>query len=807
MPRPYTQLDVYRVSDNKRVAVLTPQADGISKCFMDEALNGQLELTFEIPTNNTKIQYLNNANYVIRLSTDYEFVAVTVEDGRTNNNTTTMKIKYAGSFIELGQSFNGIVLDFRHRGVPYDGLVTLLDGSGWTVGVVDVAPVERRIITELESRLAILRKFQELYGGDLHFDTVNRVVHLRQRIGQDQNIHVRYRKNLLQVARTTDLKVITRLYPFGEGGDSHTRHNISEVNGGLLYVENFSYTSRVLEGIYVNTDFDDPSDLKAKAEDVLAYMCQPRVSYECDFVDLSRLAGYEIEFIGLGDNVRVFDEDLQYDFSVRVVRKKWNIFVPEKAELELSNARPDIATDFSKFIQAGKVVDQTVNPGGYIPSGFLQGFINTATNSIKSANSRLRWDDGDLICEEIDPATQEPTGRIVRINSGGIGISNDSGLTFTTAMTGAGIIADVITSGLLNAGRVNIVNDANTMKIGGNGIEIWDIGMSPARKRVHLGEYAAGTYGLQIVARDGTTALIDERGLLQTWQIQDADNVDSTHGLQLKTYIPGDTASIRRAYLNFSLEKFRAYNTGAASGGGSSVSSSSGGGTTATSSSGGGTSTTPTSSSGGGTVSTSADGVWNLSHWLWPDAMDMSGSHSHGGATGSAGNHNHGISPGTALAVTSNGTSVTGYVTWLDVANHTHSISVDGSHAHGMYVYHTHTVNVPNHSHTITVTIPDHAHTVNIPNHTHTVDIPSHTHAIIYGIYESTKATGVRVVINGVDRTTDLGGSVGGFVTDKTQLDITNYLAVGNWNTIELTSTALGRINAVLFIQAFMQVL
>jgi len=84
-------------------------------------------------------------------------------------------------------------------------------------------------------------------------------------------------------------------------------------------------------------------------------------------------------------------------------------------------------------------------------------------------------------------------------------------------------------------------------------------------------------------------------------------------------------------------------------------------------------------------------------------------------------------------------------------------------------------------------------------SHTHTVN--DHTHPISYGIYISTLPTSITVKINGVDRTSALGGP---FNSDQANLDISSYLVIGQWNTIELGSSQLGRIDATVFIQALM---
>jgi hypothetical protein len=65
---------------------------------------------------------------------------------------------------------------------------------------------------------------------------------------------------------------------------------------------------------------------------------------------------------------------------------------------------------------------------------------------------------------------------------------------------------------------------------------------------------------------------------------------------------------------------------------------------------------------------------------------------------------------------------------------------------------------------------------------------------LVYGIFESTTATNVTVTINGTDRTVALGGPAGGFTTDQTELEVSQWLTIGVKNTIDLAPGNLGRI-------------
>jgi Siphovirus ReqiPepy6 Gp37-like protein len=82
-------------------------------------------------------------------------------------------------------------------------------------------------------------------------------------------------------------------------------------------------------------------------------------------------------------------------------------------------------------------------------------------------------------------------------------------------------------------------------------------------------------------------------------------------------------------------------------------------------------------------------------------------------------------------------------------------------------------------------------------DHTHLIP---HTHSVTsnvtltYGIFEGTTATNVKVLINGTDRTVALGGAAGGFTTDQAELEISQWLNIGAWNTFELQPSNLGRV-------------
>lgn len=142
------------------------------------------------------------------------------------------------------------------------------------------------------------------------------------------------------------------------------------------------------------------------------------------------------------------------------------------------------------------------------------------------------------------------------------------------------------------------------------------------------------------------------------WGDSIVDNVDATHKLKLKFYIPDGVLKVQKLALNFSVEAFRAYETGAASGGGS----------------------TATSAAGGDATIASKN--------YTTSQLAVTSGEFYGNTTAHLG-HTHDVTDEGATYTTTN----------------------DGAHSHEMPVH--------EHVHTHPIDLPAHSHDVTIPSHTH----------------------------------------------------------------------------------------
>ena len=180
------------------------------------------------------------------------------------------------------------------------------------------------------------------------------------------------------------------------------------------------------------------------------------------------------------------------------------------------------------------------------------------------------------------------------------------------------------------------------------------------------------------------------QGATNLYSQQYADNADAAHPATMRVYVPSGCVRINQMLLSWQLSAFRAYETGAAAGGGTATTTSAGGASTSTSSSGG--ASERTSRSGGAyaqtlpvkVVSTEAVTGGPISGHSGDTSGNTSGPRDTAGSsmtnTGSSGSHSHAM--GHVHTVSSH--THTG-------PSHSHSFSGSDSLANG----HTHEISSP----------------------------------------------------------------------------------------------------------------
>ena len=264
-------------------------------------------------------------------------------------------------------------------------LDALLYGTGWTTGICDVEGTFDLETDQVDIYENIL-KVQQIWGGILVFDSVNKIIHHRDETKYlpYEGYEVKYKKNMQSLDKMYNNKIITMLCPLGEGG-----LNIKSVNNDSEWLTNYSYTNSVLQGIENNPDIIDPEQLKRWGERKLQDLCKPRKELTVQAVLLHQVEGYELETIDLNHIVDVINyANQEGDIEqLRVVGFEYGIWDFSDAIIELSDITLESTDIFKKTISATNSINNGTLNSNKIVNFFQNG--QSVSESMKEVNREI----------------------------------------------------------------------------------------------------------------------------------------------------------------------------------------------------------------------------------------------------------------------------------------------------------------------------------------------------------------------------------------------------------------------------------
>lgn len=394
---------------------------------------------------------------------------------------------------------------------------TVQDQSGVTIS---------RTITGAYTPLDVAEACKDTYGITLRWDNNNRIVTIINPANyQPLGAFITRDLNLKEVNyKGSSTSFITRLYAYGADGLS-----FADINDGLPYVDNNTYSSRVICGYWTDNRYTDASSLLADATAKLEALAVPTRSYDCSVYDLANTNPdmYGFEDFSLFAVVKLIDQARGTSINHQVV-ERWNYpHYPEQNKVILSTSPAKIQSQITQITQ------QVQNPNSSFNQQQANAIAN-ATNWITGNGTGgyvvfQRNADGQpyeiLIMDQPTIATAT---KVWRWNNAGLGYSsNGYNGPYITAITQDGaIVADFITAGTMSANIISggslqsqngyLVIDLNTgaFSIGdfGNKMTLNDFGMTLSQDGtdiVDITAVAADNAGISITnGSDRQTTLL-----------------------------------------------------------------------------------------------------------------------------------------------------------------------------------------------------------------------------------------------------------------------------------------------------------
>lgn len=310
----------------------------------------------------------------------------------------------------------------------------------------------------------------ERWGGHLVRDNFS--IQVKESIGADNEVTIRYGKNLKEINAQYDWSnVVTKILPVGYDGIMLPEEYLEGVNQyDIPYTKVISFEQDDIDPEDYETEVDYQNaligDLRAKATEYLNEYSVPKVNYTLN-------ANVE-KITDIGDIIEVIDERLGIELTTNVISFDYNCILEKYTQIVFGNFKPTL-DNLMKNIEAQ--TNEAIIENNATMTVKLNTELQKVTDSIMGVmgNSYVIYD-GDKILV-VDTLPKENATNVIRINSGGIGFSS-------TGINGVFNSAWSI-DGTLNMQNINVINltadliEGGTLKLGSNlneygTIEVYD---------------------------------------------------------------------------------------------------------------------------------------------------------------------------------------------------------------------------------------------------------------------------------------------------------------------------------------------
>ena len=360
--------------------------------------------------------------------------------------------------LDLDAWKGALTVPYNSGSVTIGALVNSIKPAGWTVINNSGVTIRRTISLEAATPYDVLAAARATFAVTFSFDNLaQKVTIVNPEAGAMRGAFATKELNLKENNyRGKSSAFCTRLYAFGKDGLT-----FREINGGKPYVENFTYSDKVICGYWKDERYTVAENLLTDARAKLALLAVPERSYDCDVMDLAKLAPekFSAQAFHMFDIVGLIDESRAGTVIYHRIVEYW-IYpnYPEKNKVVLSTSPQKIQSQIRNLTNA---IENPNSEWSLSQSATQDAAIENASNLItgnKGGYVVLSLDEDGKPYEILIMDTQDKltAKKVWRWNQGGLGYSN-TGYNghYGLAMTQDGsIVADFINVGSLTSSNV-----------------------------------------------------------------------------------------------------------------------------------------------------------------------------------------------------------------------------------------------------------------------------------------------------------------------------------------------------------------
>lgn len=309
-----------------------------------------------------------------------------------------------------------------------------------------------------DNSLALFKTVLERYEAE--FEVTGNHVSIKRKIGNDTGFQLRWKSNIKAIDKEVDTQNLST-YIKGYGGTPNEAGVYPVVREYDSNIDKFGL--KVAHAVYDEaTSTIAGMDARLRKE----LISEPQLSITVD------IATVEGEVKNEGDTGFIIYEPMTIKVSARAVElaetfeyidRSWRAV---KTNVTLSNFKNRLSDHVTRFGQTSKQVDRLFAGLEKLPYNVLPEAIRLAAEAINNSLTEVQYPVGQGI------VLQDPNNpnNMVRLTSAGIGLSTDGGVTYRSALTGAGIVTNELVAGIIRTNNIQIVGESDLFYWNGEGL-------------------------------------------------------------------------------------------------------------------------------------------------------------------------------------------------------------------------------------------------------------------------------------------------------------------------------------------------
>lgn len=330
---------------------ITNQVVNVADYCVTEKLSGIDELSFSLPSKSPMAYLIHEVDRILVTENHTWFVVTQITSG---DGTAEYK-----AVLDLEAFKQDILEHVRFHESDFETQLKTFLPAGWTYDLwhaqTAISGLQKDWLFDGGTRLEGMTALADKWGVSYRYDANAKAVLVFDAStgysggASGANLRLTVGANLRSIDYTgTADDFCTRLYAYGKGGVT-----LETVNANSQYIENNTYSHRLVCGRYSNTEIARPAELLDAAKKELAKRCKPKTSYECDFVDLAKAAGqdYKAMKIHVPYIITVSNSDRQTVEKQIVSEYTWYARHPEKNKITLSSCPDTLQNDLRNTAQ------------------------------------------------------------------------------------------------------------------------------------------------------------------------------------------------------------------------------------------------------------------------------------------------------------------------------------------------------------------------------------------------------------------------------------------------------------------------